>query len=189
MKNATFFAGTSFPFWKFGQAISQQWNCKTDANLKEFLSLRTDANLSDRITKFATTLADGNTYQLPLRFLVDLGLLNQQILLDMKIICTLETKMSRRFESNKNVCALPCTEPDAQIIYHATHYILYQQIRLNDLYKQYLETALLSKKVFRTGLQKSLLKKSYELASGLQFYARIFEAAHRQFDWLEISLA
>ena len=96
--------------------------------------------------------------------------------------------MSRRFESNKNVCALPCTEPDAQIIYHATHYILYQQIRLNDLYKQYLETALLSKKVFRTGLQKSLLKKSYELASGLQFYARIFEAAQRQFDWLEISL-
>ena len=47
---------------------------------------------------------------------------------------------------------------------------------------------MLSKKVFRTGLQKSLLKKSYELASGLQFYARIFEAAHKQIDWLEISL-
>ena len=45
--------------------------------------------------------------------------------------------------------------------------------RLDDLYKQYLDTASLSKKVFRTSLQTSLLKKSYELASGSQFYTII----------------
>ena len=70
-----------------------------------------------------------------------------------------ETKMSRLFESNKHVSALLTTELNAQFIYHAASYIQHNQITLNDLYKQYLEIDLLSKKVFKTGLQKLLLKK------------------------------
>ena len=64
----------------------------------------------------------------------------------MKVICTWETKMSRIFESNKQVSALLITELNAQFIYHAACYIQHKQITLNDLHKQYLETALLSKK-------------------------------------------
>ena len=45
-----------------------------------------------------------------------------------------------------------------------------------------------SKKEFRTGLQKSLLKKSFELISGSQFYTISFDAANRSFDRFEISL-
>ena len=44
------------------------------------------------------------------------------------------------------------------------------------------------KKIFRTGLQKSLLKKCYELASGSQFLMINLDAVNRKFDWLEISL-
>ena len=80
------------------------------------------------------------------------------------------------------------TEPDAQIIYHTATYIQYEQIRLNDIYKQYLETALLSKKVFRTAQQKSLLKNSYQLASGSKFCTISFDTTNRQFHRLEISL-
>ena len=40
----------------------------------------------------------------------------------------------------------------------------------------------------RTGLQKSFLKKSYEVAVGTQSYKYSLEAINRQFKWLEISL-
>ena len=106
----------------------------------------------------------------------------------MKIICTLETKISKLFESNKQFSALPTTESDVQIKYHAVPFIQYEQIRLNTLYKQYLQTNLLSKSVFRTGLQKLLLKKSYELASSSHFYRKCFDDANKQYDWLDTSL-
>ena len=64
----------------------------------------------------------------------------------MKEIFTLETKLSRRFESNKQDSALLTANPDAQFKYYDAPYIQYEKITLNDLYKQYLETALLSKK-------------------------------------------
>ena len=64
----------------------------------------------------------------------------------MKVICTRETKMSRLFEPNKQVSALLITELNVKFIYHAACYIQHEQITLNDLHKQYLETALLSKK-------------------------------------------
>lgn len=52
----------------------------------------------------------------------NLGLVHQPIKLEMKIIL-------HAFESNKQVSALPSTEPDAKIIYHAALYIQYQQTR------------------------------------------------------------
>ena len=73
--------------------------------------------------------------------------------------------MSKLFESNRQVLTFPTIDSDAKIIYYAAPCIQFEQISLN-LYKQYLKTALLSKKFIRAGLQKSLLKKSYELAVG-----------------------
>ena len=83
---------------------------------------------------------------------------------------------------------LPKTDQDTKIIYHAALYIRYEQIILNNLYKQYLETAFLSKKVFRMNFQSLILKKSYALVRGAQSHNTSFEAANRQFDWLEIYL-
>lgn len=56
----------------FGNLDRQSRNCRTATQ-------RTDENLSEKITKFATTIAGKNTYQILLRFLVDLGLVNQSI--------------------------------------------------------------------------------------------------------------
>ena len=79
------------------------------------------------------------------------------------------------FWVNKQVSALSTTESDAQIIYRTTPYFQHEQIKLNGLYKQFLETAFwLRKNAFKTGLQKLLLKKSYELVLSLQFYATNF---------------
>ena len=79
------------------------------------------------------------------------------------------------FWVNKQVSALSTTKSDAQIIYRTTPYIQHEQIKLNGLYKQFLETAFwLRKNAFKTGLQKLLLKKSYELVLGLRFYATNF---------------
>ena len=87
--------------------------------------------------------------------------------------------MGRLVESNKQVSAPLVTEPDTQIIYYAASYIQYERIRLNKLYKQYSKTVLLFKKGFRTVLSESLLKKSYELSSGLQLYKISFAAVNR----------
>lgn len=144
--------------------------------------------MTNRITKFAALIAARKTYKIPLRFLVDLGLESQPIKLHMKIICMLETKMNRLFESNKQVLALPSTEPNAKIIYHVAPYIQYEQIRLNELHKQYLKTVLLSEKVYRTRLEKSLLKKFYKLASDSQFHTINLDTVNRQFYCQEISL-
>ena len=39
--------------------------------------------------------------------------------------------------------------PDAQILWHDTPYIQYEQIRLDDKFRMYYETVLLSRKVFQ----------------------------------------
>ena len=68
---------------------------------------RTDENLSDRITKFRTYIGNQNLYRVPLRFLSDPGLVIQLVKLDLKIICSLETKISKLFESNRQVLTFP----------------------------------------------------------------------------------
>lgn len=44
--------------------------------------------------------------------------------------------MGKFFEQDKNLTALPTGDPDAKIIYIASTYIQYDELRLNDLYKQ-----------------------------------------------------
>lgn len=56
---------------------------------------RSDDNLNKRITKFHNYIKDENTYRAPLRFQVDIGMVNQPLKLDLKIKCTLETKIKK----------------------------------------------------------------------------------------------
>ena len=48
----------------------------------------------------------------------------------------------------------------------------------------YYETALISKKVLRTGVQKAYCKKLFELGVAVQNYNVKFTAANRQLNWL-----
>lgn len=69
-------------------------------------------------------------------------------------------KPNNLLKSNKQDVNFLIGELNAKIICTAAPYIQVELFKTNNLYKQYLETALLSKKRFRTGLQKLLLKNN-----------------------------
>ena len=138
---------------------------------------RADENLTERIAKFENVINGDIKYRIPLTFLCNIGLVNHTRKADTKIICTLETDLAKLFESNVSVAA-----PDAKIRQHDAPFIQFEQIRLLDNLRQYLETSLHSKKVCRMGVKKTLLQKSYELPVGVQSYTIDFVAANRQYD-------
>lgn len=66
-------------------------------------------------------------------------------------------------------------ENQINYVYHVSPYIQFEQFRLNDLSKQYLETA--------------FLQKLYRIQYGVQSYTVDFAAANLKSVWLEISSA
>ena len=72
---------------------------------------RTDENLTNKIAKFQNQLKSEYVYRIPLKFLCDLGLVNQSFKFNTKYILTLETEMQKLFETNvnQNADALPRT--------------------------------------------------------------------------------
>ena len=98
----------------------------------------------------------------------------------------LEAEMKRLLESKKKVMAT--VAPDAQIVFLKAPFIQYEQILLTKNFRQHLETIMLSSKVLRMGIQKSLYQKTYEFQTGLQELTVDFKGCERQFDWLEIYL-
>ena len=57
---------------------------------------RTDGNLDDRRDKFSDQLQDEYYYMIPLRFLCDLGLVNQSVKFNTKWLITFE-QLSKTF--------------------------------------------------------------------------------------------
>ena len=86
------------------------------------------------------------------------------------------------------VTAIP-RRPDAQILYHDTLCISYQQITLDENFQVYFNAALCSKMALRTGVQFSPYQQSFEVNVGTQTVNVNFQGANRQFAWIEISLA
>ena len=80
----------------------------------------TDENLTERIAKFKACIRNENIYCILLRSLADNGLVNQWVKLNLKIICTLGTKLSKLFET---INSSTWTEPQDKIIFHAAPYI------------------------------------------------------------------
>ena len=97
--------------------IDSRENSETDIND------RSDSNLDDRITKFHTLIGTNNIYRIPLRYLVDLGLVNFVIKFDTKFSFNLKTNYTKLFESRKKVTTIPTTQPNAKITFHNTPYI------------------------------------------------------------------
>ena len=100
---------------------------------------RTDENLDDRLDKFSDQLQDEYYYMIPLRFLCDLGLVNQPVKFNIKWFVTFEQDYQKIFETKANQAndALS-TSVDAKIILTATLYLLFKQFKLNNNYA-YLE--------------------------------------------------
>ena len=102
---------------------------------------------------------------------------------------TFETDYQRLFESKANEAndALP-DSIDAKIILTSTPYILYEQFKLGDNYRTYLEGIMISNNVLRTGFKPTPYQKSYEMVRGSQSRTVNFESSARQFSCLEFSL-
>ena len=151
---------------------------------------RTDDNINERIQKFQNQLKTGYFYRIPLKYICNLGKVNQPIRFNTKWRITFEQDMQRLFEANTNLGAaagLPDTV-DAKIILKSTPYLLYTQFKLDTNFRNYLETALVSESKLRTGIQKTPYQKSYELIAGAQSRTINFNNALKQFSFLEISL-
>ena len=83
--------------------------------------------------------------------------------------------------------ALP-TSVGAKIILTATPYLLFEQFKLDDNYRAYLEGIMTSNKVLRTGIKKTPSQKIFELIVGAQSRTITFESSNKQFSFLEIPL-
>ena len=102
---------------------------------------------------------------------------------------TFETDNQIFFESKANQAndALP-DSLDAKIILTSTPSILYEQFKLDNNFRTYLEGIKISNNVLRTGIQPTPYQKMYEIVRGSQSRAVTFEASSRQFSFLEFSL-
>ena len=72
---------------------------------------RTDTYLTQRIKNISTQIGDYHMYRIPLRFLFDVGEVNQPIKINLKVICNLKKTVDKLFELNK-VATLPIRRLD-----------------------------------------------------------------------------
>ena len=93
------------------------------------------------------------------------------------------------FESRKVLAAgAAIPSADAQIIFRKAPFIQYEQILLDENFRQHLETISVSKKILRMGAQKILLRKTYEISTGTDSLNVEFLGSNSRFHWLEISI-
>ena len=144
---------------------------------------RTNDNINERIQKFQNQLKNVYWCRIPLKYIYDLGLVNTPIKFNTKWCLTFETNMQKLFESKTNqaVDGLP-NAVDAKIIIDSTLYHLYYQFDLEDVYRTYFESAMVSENLLRTGIRKTL-QKSYELVRGTQSKTITFNNAFKKFSF------
>ena len=147
---------------------------------------RTDNNLDVRLDKFSDQIQDEYYYMIPLRFLCDLGLVNQPVNCNTKWLITFEQDYQKLFETKANQAkdALP-TSVDVKIILTATPYFLFEQFKLDDNYHAYLKGIMISNEVLRTGIKKTSYQKTYELIVGAQSRTITLELSNKQISFLE----
>ena len=96
-----------------------------------------------------------------MRYFSDIGKINFPTKIDYRIKLFLETKMDKLFESRKVLAAgVAIPSADAQIIFTKAPFIQYEQILLDQNFRQHLETIIVSKKILRMGAQKIPLRKT-----------------------------
>ena len=115
---------------------------------------RTDLKMNYRLNNFNSLISKKLCYRIPLKYFVDLGLVNFPEKTNTKFIFTLESNINKLFESKAKVSPILCI-PNVQILYHDTPYISYQQISLDDNYQTYFNGTLCCKRALRTGVQFS----------------------------------
>ena len=111
-----------------------------------------------------------NTYRIPLRLILDLGLINFAMKTNTKIIIT-ERSLNKLFETTKKAASIP-DEPDASINFHDRLYISYQEINLTKTMDIYLKGVLRSEQALRMGVLPSPYQQLFEINKKIQFLAQ-----------------
>ena len=119
--------------------------------------------------------------------MVDVGLVNFPTAFNTKFTFNLEQNRNKLFETNGSVSnlangnagAVPTTKPHANIYFHGTPYIQYEQIKLNDTFNKYVTKGLQSKRVLRTGIKPMPFQKTYEINTGIQSHIVEFKGAKK----------
>ena len=161
----------------------------TGLNATEIAALKKnhakDLNIDEGIELFNDQLSEKFVCRIPLWYFSDIGKIIFPSKIDYRIKLFLETNMTRLFESRKVLAASTTTAPapDAEILFNRAPFIEYEQILLDKIFRQHLETIMVSKKIIRMGAQKT-----YEIKTGSDSINVEFLGANRQFDWLEISI-
>ena len=117
-----------------------------------------DLNIDNRIANFKIIIKNEHVFRIPLRYFTDLGKINFPTKIDFRVKVHLEKDMKRLFEPRKVLAsrsALPT--PDLKIIFTKAPYIQYEQILLDQNFRQYLEIIMVSKKIIRMGTRKTPL--------------------------------
>ena len=98
--------------------------------------------------------------------------------------------MNKLFESREvhptTVKTIP--DADAEITFTRAPLVQYEQILLDENFRQHLETIMVSKKIIRMSAQKAPIQKTYEIKKGSDSLNIEFLGANRQFDGIEISI-
>ena len=146
-----------------------------------------DKNLTYRIPELKDWIFKKNYYRIPLGILVDLVLVNFTIKTDTKFLFNLQRNMNKRFETTKEVAAIP-DEPDALIQFHDCPYISYQELNLTKTFDICFSGILRAETALRMGVLPAPYQQLFEINKGIQYLTVTFEGTQRQFEWLEISL-
>ena len=117
-----------------------------------------------------------------------MGLVNQPVKFNTKWLLTFETDY-RLFKSKANQANDALLDSvDAKIILTSTPYILYEQFKLDDNYRTYLEGIMISNNVLGTGIQPKPYQKSDEMFWEIQPRTVTFETSAMQLSFLEFLL-
>ena len=96
--------------------------------------------------------------------------------------------MQKLFGTNRNQTAdFLHRTVDADVIITSAPSIMYEQFKLDDNFRTYLEGVMLSEHVLRTGIKPTPYQKSFELVTVTESRVVNFQAANKQFSFLSIS--
>ena len=108
----------------------------------------TDLIIQERIANFHDILSDEHVYRVPLKYFTDIGKINFPGKIDFRFKLHLETYLSQKlFESRKVITGAETVDPDAKIIFTRVPFMQYEQLLLDNNFRQHLETIMVSKKI------------------------------------------
>ena len=132
---------------------------------------------------FQNVIKEDSVYKIPLKFLVDLGLVSSHVKFNTKFVFTLEKYLNKLLEMNLQKSTI-LFGVHAEIIFYSASYIQYKQIQLNNNDENISD----SRTCAENSHKKTPYQKSYEINTGAQWLVVDLRGASKQSSVLCVSL-